>query len=500
MRSLLCTKSRLGLFIFIIVIGLIVRMYWANQKEGMHIDEVASFSIAECDGAYYSPDVKIDDKMRATGMELRSLYFIHDPRVKGVLHDLRYMWHNVYDYNHTNFYYSILRVFFAGPVTTDIKTIQMRGIILNMLLYVLSFIVFFKLLLLYYKDDILAIFTTLFCFSLMVGGISDTLFIRPYSLQMLMVLLLAYWITKMVNSMVLGVWKYNVKVFLITSVLLAGVLLTGYFMVILVAVFGLFLYWWIYKYNYFKGGWAFYACSLLFALAICWMCYQSYFLGFDGDQRITNKVSGSGSIMRLLDSILTWALLVMHNTLYIPVLLLLAVIAIKYRGYKIPYIFYPAFVYTFVVMLLAPYKTNRYMVAASPLLLLVIPAAVSSVRNTGWKRIAASLIVVVYMVMPMFESNIDNLYKKTPVLSLLQDKSGQVHVIHDVRWKIGVLLPSMADDVVYDISDVMVPENIKSGDVVFTTDSLDLKAERKNHALDYQYKGKCNYYHVYKVR
>ena len=58
----------------------------------------------------------------------------------------------------------------------------------------------------------------------------------------------------------------------------------------------------------------------------------------------------------------------------------------------------------------------------------------------------------------------------------------------------------MADDIVYDISDVMVPENIKSGDVVFTTDSLDLKAERKNHALDYQYKGKCNYYHVYKVR
>lgn len=92
----MCTKLRLGLFIFIIAIGLIVRMYWANQKEGMHVDEVASFSIAECDGAYYSPDVKIDDKMRATGMELRSLYFIHDPRVKGVLHDLRYMWHNVF--------------------------------------------------------------------------------------------------------------------------------------------------------------------------------------------------------------------------------------------------------------------------------------------------------------------------------------------------------------------------------------------------------------------
>ena len=51
----------------ILVSSLAIRFYWATQKEGMHIDEVASFSIAECDGAYYSPDVQIPTNMDITG-------------------------------------------------------------------------------------------------------------------------------------------------------------------------------------------------------------------------------------------------------------------------------------------------------------------------------------------------------------------------------------------------------------------------------------------------
>ena len=98
---------RIVAVITILVLSLAIRFYWATQKEGMHNDEVASFSISECDGGFYSPDVQIPTNMDITGKELKSLFFFHDTRVKGVLHDLRYMWYNVYDYNHTNFYYSL---------------------------------------------------------------------------------------------------------------------------------------------------------------------------------------------------------------------------------------------------------------------------------------------------------------------------------------------------------------------------------------------------------
>lgn len=50
---------RIVAVITILVLSLAIRFYWATQKEGMHNDEVASFSISECDGGFYSPDVQI---------------------------------------------------------------------------------------------------------------------------------------------------------------------------------------------------------------------------------------------------------------------------------------------------------------------------------------------------------------------------------------------------------------------------------------------------------
>ena len=99
-RDYMIYKNYFLCLILIYCIGIGLRLYWANNKENMHQDEVATFSISECDGAYYSPDVKVPPKVTATGKDIKRFFFIHDNRIKGTLHDLRYMWHNVYDYNH----------------------------------------------------------------------------------------------------------------------------------------------------------------------------------------------------------------------------------------------------------------------------------------------------------------------------------------------------------------------------------------------------------------
>ena len=228
--------------ILIFSFGIVLRLYWAEHKEGMHMDEVATFSVSECDGAYYSPDVYVPQEFVATGKEIKKFYFIHDTRIKGTLHDLRYMWHNVYDYNHTNFYYSLIRVFFTGSNTTDVKVINKRGILLNLILFTLSFIVLLHLLLLYYRENKDVILFTLFCYSAMSGSISDALFIRPYELQTLFVLSLAYWLSLVKIRMETGKWKYGWHEFLITIVLLTSTLLTGYFMTIFVLIYGTFIY------------------------------------------------------------------------------------------------------------------------------------------------------------------------------------------------------------------------------------------------------------------
>ena len=131
------------LFIVILALGIGIRWYWAEQKEGMNLDEVASFSLAESDdGAYAQPLYSPGEKSRVmTGRDLKSYYFIHDASWTGMLDDLRTMHGRMRVHDHTNFYYSILRVFFVGTDTTDVKSIMTRGIVLNLLFFAASFFV-----------------------------------------------------------------------------------------------------------------------------------------------------------------------------------------------------------------------------------------------------------------------------------------------------------------------------------------------------------------------
>ncbi len=455
----------------ILVSSLAIRFYGATQKEGMHIDEVASFSIAECDGAYYSPDVQIPTNMDITGKELKSLFFFHDTRVKGVLHDLRYMWHNVYDYNHTNFYYSLLRIFFVGSDTTDISTIQMRGILLNMLFYVLEFALFLYLLLVYWRDRPLLVFTGLVCFAFMAGGVSNTLYIRPYELQTLMVLLLALWLTHVVRSMNRGAWRYNVKNFVITSFALAGVLWTGYFMVILVCILGAFLLRETYRHDKLKVGLPYFIGTAVFSLLICYCLYQSYFLGFGGDQRIDNKFGGGiiDVMMHLGDSILHWGWLIGRFTICLPIIPLLAIIFVLHRHEKwnIPWIVLPAVLYTVVVMCVAPYLENRYMVSATPLVTLVIPATIGMVQNRHRLIFVASLVICIFIMWPVFRYNVKNLREKEAVFALLNNKKNHVYLVQESHIQLSILVPHIVEDVTYHVRDTLtVNDKLHSGDIV----------------------------------
>ena len=461
---------RIVAVITILVLSLAIRFYWATQKEGMHNDEVASFSISECDGGFYSPDVQIPTNMDITGKELKSLFFFHDTRVKGVLHDLRYMWYNVYDYNHTNFYYSLLRIFFVGSDTTDVSAIMLRGILLNMLFYVLEYVLFLRLLLVYWRDKPLLVFTGLICFAFMAGGVSNTLFIRPYELQTLMVLLLALWLTHVVRSMNRGAWRYDVKNFVITSFALAGVLWTGYFMVILVCILGAFLLWETYRHDKLKVGLPFFIGTAVCALLICYCLYQSYFLGFGGDNRIDKKFDGGtiDVLVRVTKSLGWWGWLILKNTLYPPVIVLLSAIAIYHRHEKwqIPWVILPAALFTIAVFCIVPYTVNRYMVAVTPLILLIIPTILCLLQNARRLIAATSFLACVYVAWPMFKYNIDHLYEE-PMSDLLNDKQHSVYLIQDDHFWLTTIVPYLSDDVTYHMRDTLTnSNNLRSGDIV----------------------------------
>jgi hypothetical protein len=485
--------------LLVLLSSIAIRCYWAVQKEGMHIDEVATFSISECDGAFYSPDVFFEENVKLTGKELKNMYFIHDTRLKGTLHDVRYMWYNIWVRDHTNFYYTLIRVFFTGSDTTDIKIIQLRGITFNILVYILSFFVFLKILLLYFKDRLLLSLATLTCFAFMTGDISNTIFIRTYELQMLMVLLLAYWLSVIIQKKDNGLWKYNCRNFFITALALTGVLWTGYFMFVLVAVFGLFLLWRLYRDGELVKGSVFFTGTTLCALALCRLLYLSYFNGFYNDERISEKFELSVWLTTFADSVSTWAVLMLRNTLYLPVLALLCLAAlVSWKNRKsLPWVFMPALVYTFIVMLLSPYKTNRYMVAATPLLLLVIPVVSGWVKNRKLRLAFLISITSIYIVRAMFKSNIDNLFLFPESSKYLKVRDRNIHIIQKSRWLLMSLMPVMEDDIKYCLSNTLHCNEIKSGDIVLYGITKDEKPE--TIPVNYKEIVKSGYYTYYMV-
>lgn len=455
--------------IIILISGIGIRWYWATLKEGMHVDEVASFSLAESlDGSYNRSLYEEDAQSRQmTGRELKQFFFIHDNSIDGIVSDLRSMHHRMFVHDHTNFYYSILRVFFYNVDSLDTKVIIRHGIFLNLIFFILSFIVLWRILLLYFDSKII-VRCTLSCFSFMPGAISDALFIRPYELQMFTVLLLAWWLSKIYIAMENGEWIYNIKNFIITAFVLAIVLWTGYFMSILVFVFGVPLLREISRRDNKYVGFVFFTGTVLCSLLICFVLYKGYFVGYQGDSRISEKILSLGSVARLMGSIKSWWQLLMQYTLPLFIVILFSIM-ILLRSIRVSYmpVFLPyAFLFTLLVMLLAPYPRNRYIVAVSPLLLLVIPSVLNSLKKQRSKYLLSFIVVSIYFISSLQEKNIEHLYKSPELTVLKSDEIYKIHFVQNLEGQLFWLVPNVSDDVTYNISKKVNMQEYKDGDII----------------------------------
>gem|GEM_PF-3096852 len=459
-----------SLFIVILALGIGIRWYWAEQKEGMYLDEVASFSLAESYMGSYPKGLfnEYGPRFQMSGEDLKRICYIHNEHLEDVWHNLCTMHHKLNVHDHTNFYYSFLHAFFLGVNTVDVKYLMLRGIALNLIFFIASFFVFWRILKLYYADFPMLIACALTSFVFLPGTVSDALFIRPYELQMLTVLLLAWWLSRVSLAMADGSWHYNLRNFLLTSMFIALVLWTGYFMVLLVAFLGAFLLLEAWKAGQLKAFFFYAAGAGLSALLICRLCYENYFIGFQGDGRIADKLLSDGAFERVWNSILSWKSMLLHFTMskYVLIVLLIAVLFGWRQAKRIPFVIVPTFIYTFVVILFAPYLSNRYMVAATPLLLLLIPAVLSWVRRSRIRLALSIIIVSIYGTMSMRECNIEHIYWKTPELQMLNEKSGQIHIVQKKAWELMWFGSYLSDDVVYDIAREVNFETYAAGDIV----------------------------------
>ena len=164
-----------------------MRIGFAYQKSGFHIDESASVAIST--GSW----IQKFENGEYFGKELKEKVYFDDNSISDLLHDLKELWKNNYGDGaaHPNLYYTLLRAWSFDIKSGDFGWIKSRGIGLNLIFFALGFFVAFALMTKIFSRH--SLFVPLFlAFAFWnSASVTNSIFIRPYALQEMLLLVFA---------------------------------------------------------------------------------------------------------------------------------------------------------------------------------------------------------------------------------------------------------------------------------------------------------------------
>lgn len=223
------------LSVFVVLIG--VRFFFISQKKSFYDDEGLSISICNRNEyGFWGKNYELNHEYK--GKELKEISLWDNPSVLDSLRDVFHMHQYNRDTPHSNFYYSLLRLWFTGTKTGNLNYIVWRGCLLNILIFVVSFF-FMMLLLKRFSESTLIVALSLFIAFINPASISLTVFLRPYELQQTFVIVLTYYVvcifqSKEENNTIITKKNYIVGIFV-----LGLTMLSAYFNMIVIGLYGL---------------------------------------------------------------------------------------------------------------------------------------------------------------------------------------------------------------------------------------------------------------------
>lgn len=363
----------------------------------MHIDEALSISI--CNRNEYGFWGKLYEQNKEyTGKELKEISLFDDASIKDALSDVYHMHKFNNDPPHTNFYYSLLRLTFAGTKTSNLQYIYWRGCLLNVFIFAFSFFFMF-LLLRRFTNNLILISILLFIAFINPASLSLTVFLRPYELQQLFIIILTLYVTCILQAMAQNVKIETVKNFFIGAIVLALTMLSGYFSLILICLYGAVLvFLCIYKKNYKLL--SFFIIMLVAGLLGAKLLYLDFGNMTGRGNESFSKLEFSNIIPNLLetkDGIIN--IIFLYSFIYFAFAFIETIFtlvnAIKNKkDFALSCILVIAFICFFAFLYFAPYKIVRYIAPLFPLFVLSFVA----LNNYRQQKIIVSLIAVFFLV------------------------------------------------------------------------------------------------------
>jgi len=459
------------IFLIIYSTALGIRIYWLTQKNGFHVDEGMSVAITCYNDYIIAKNYEVNREY--SGKEVREESLVSDASLKGALRDIGNLWKDNRDPPHTNFYYSFFRLSLIGMKTGDIKLIIFRGGILNLIFFTLSFVFFFLLMRLLFPSSAPLQFLATACAFLSTAAISNTLFLRPYQLQETIFIIFCYCFVKNINiknfictdrSIILN----KTLVLLCLSLVAAFTLLTGYYAVLFIGLFAIYIIYINCRNKTFTEI-LFYFFALCLGVLFALVLYPKYFIGFSSYRATeTTRTLFVNLTGNLINSLKTAGVLITEHFFTYPVLALCVICIIILILYKQKliiqkqglFIFIASLIYIIVTLIIAPYKVLRYVMPVFPFLVIFPVMIIGSVKERVKNiSIAVMLIFVLCFVTGALNQNkIENLFsKKSDEYIFAKEKDTPVYISmyynpdwnYVGTWKYGNLVPYFNDEQKY---------------------------------------------------
>ena len=367
----------------VFIMAFSVRVFFIHQKSGLHVDEALAYVISSGNNYGWTNNFFVNTEY--TGSEIVNLTIGNPPSVKDAIKDVASMYVDNRDHPLTNLYYSALRLSSCCAEDYGLNSLINRGCALNLLFFCISFCYFFKLLQVLFKEEDKQKYIP---FALLIaymntGAISNTLFLRPYQLQETMCVVMTYIFVLFYNDIKENKFNLHPKKFVLTAFVMSLVTLSGYFSLIYEGLLGLVLLAICFKHKAYKAAGSLvglFVLNLIFANLL----YLGFILGFTSYRAADVYSAGVDFISNLKLSASRIIVLFTHYLFY-PVVLIAAFISAffakkKERNNLLWIIVLCAFVWSAVVMYLAPYKILRYIVPVFPLLSLVLADFVQKIN------------------------------------------------------------------------------------------------------------------------
>ncbi|MBO4738872.1 MAG: hypothetical protein J5606_04845 [Bacteroidales bacterium] len=237
LKSIRSSKKQIFAILGVLVILLSVRFFYISQKKSMHVDE--SLSISICNRNEYGFWGKnYEHGIEYIGKELKEMSLWDNSDVKDALSDVFHMHQTNRDLPHSNFYYTLLRLWFTGVKTSDLQYIFWRGCLLNVIFFLISFF-FMTLLIKRFTNNTTSVIFCLFIAFINPASLSLTIFIRPYELQQTFVIILMYYICCCIQNYEKEESIVTKKNFFVGILILSLTMLSAYFNILIIAMAGL---------------------------------------------------------------------------------------------------------------------------------------------------------------------------------------------------------------------------------------------------------------------